>query len=491
MANKPTPQVAPTLERRADTTERRVEFTNHTAGQTLPLMKRLPAGVRPFVRVMPEGFKLPSLIVALTCMGVHMSRVRLRYIYDQRQHATVLQVIVKAPQSGSKSTIEYVQSRIMGRQRRRDKIFRREEQQWKETTAAPQLTQDGQPSPQKPPIRPVVTIGSTISRTMLAMRADAPERLYDAPLILFLFCEEVQEMVDNNHRDFAKLSTAFRKGYDLGATLDQDYVTSYSGTPDLLLSMLVMGTQGGVDAFMNDMEIEQGGLTRKILLTLPGELGDDAPQILNFTDDEERTIDATISLLMQQTYTHDGKSLQAEEQLDMAWLDKTVERWCENIRQEVKVTGSLATDTFYKRASVSAFRLTAILSKLYLIDPARPDNWQQQCRRAYRFLAGFILDGLLREWGGRYEAVVTKQAKERKELIPSAYGLCPDEFSREWFFAMVKEQGYSKEPRKFLFDWKKRGMITERDENGTILYRKTEKGRQAHERLTNGKGGAA
>lgn len=484
------PQAAPSEERRADATESRVEFVNHTHGQKMPLAKELPAAARAVVGAMPPDFKFETLVTLLTCYGVYMPRVRLKYVYDKRLHVPVLQIIVLAPQSGNKTVIDYVVNRIMGRLKRRDTIFRRAEQEYKENPLS-EPDANGQTHQRQRPIKPIITLGATMSRTQLVMRADAPERLWNEPLTLFLYTEEVQELVDNNKKDFAKIGPAIRKGYDFGSTLEQDYVNSYSAAPDLLLSHIVMGTQGGVDNFMNATELEQGGLTRKILLRLKGELGDDAAVIRDFTQDEERTIDTTISTLMSQTYSPDEKNLQPVEYLDMTWLDSTVKRWCDGIRREVKFSGSIATGTFYKRASVSAFRLTAILVKLYQIDPGRPANWQAICRRFYRFLAGYILDSLLAEWGGRFEAIVARQAKEREVMKAPLFSVCPEEFTREWFQNAVNERGLAKSARQFLYTWKKNKWLTEDREEGTAIYRKTEKGIKAHERLLGRKGGAS
>lgn len=481
-------QAAPLTERRADNTESRAEFINHTQGLKMPATKELPAAVRSFVDAMPPDFRLETLIVALTCFGVYMPRLRLKYFYDKRLHVPVLQIVVVAPQSGNKSVIDNVVKRIMGRLWRRDKLYRRAEQEWKENpTSEPDA--NGQTHQRQRPIKPIINLGATMSRTQLVMRADAPERLWNEPLILFLYTEEVQELVDNNRKDFAKIGTAIRKGFDFGSTLDQDYVSSYSATPDLLLSHVVMGTQGGIDNFMNATELEQGGLTRKILLRLKGELGDKAPVIRDFTQEEEHLIDATISTLMAQTYSRDEKQLMPAENFDMAWMETTVNRWCDGIRREVKLSGSVATGTFYKRASVSAFRLTAILAKLYQLDPNRPANWQKLCSHAYRFLAGYVLDSLLTEWGSRYEDIVARQAKEREGMKAPLFSVCPDEFTREWFYGIVAERGLAKSARQFLYTWRKNGWIAESTEEASTLYRKTEKGREAHDRLLGRKGG--
>ena len=487
-------KAAPIEERRADSTESRVEYTNHTAGLRPPKLSEQPKSLQTLLTPLPKEFTVQTLIVALAALGVYMPRLRFRYTYDVRLHVPVVQVLIEAPQSGNKTIIDFLVGRIMRCLRCRDKLFRRIEQEWKEN---PQSEPDanGKTHNRPRPLKPIVTIGSTISKTELVIRADTPERLYNnEPLILSLYCEEIQELVDNNRKDFSKLGTAFRKGYDFGSTLEQDFVTSYSGSPNLLLTIIAMGTQGGINNFMNDMEIEQGGCTRKIMLHLPGELGDDAPTIRNYTREEDAAIDQLIAILMHDTYASDEKSLMPVHNLDMSWLDQTVKKWCGDRRQEVKLCGSEALDTFYKRSSVSAFRLTAVMAYLFELDGAkRPDNWRAVCRRTYLYLAGFILDAMLKEWGGRYETIIAKQKRNHEGLKPSLYGVCPDEFSREWLENLVQSRGDTTPARVTISKWKKNGWITEHNEDGTKIYRKTDKGRAAHDRFTGHsmKGGAA
>lgn len=484
--NNPNSQAAPTSERRADTTTSRVEYTNHTAGLHLPKPCEQPKTLQTLLAPLPKEFSVQTLIVALALLGVYMPRLRFRYTFDVRTHVPVVQVLIEAPQSGNKSIIDFLVARILRRQRTRDKLYRRIEQDWKDNPDS-EPDAEGRVHKRQRPLKPVVTIGSTISKTELVIRADTPERLFaEQPLILCLYCEEVQELVDNNRKDFSKLSTAFRKGYDFGSTLDQDYVTSYSATPNLLLTIIAMGTQGGINNFMNDMEIEQGGCTRKIMLHLPAELGSDAPTIRPYTRQEDAEIDRLISTLMGHTYMPDEKSLMPEQQLDMSWLDPTVRKWCEQRRAEVKLCGSLALDTFYKRSSVSAFRLTAVMAHLFELEGAdRPQNWRAVCRRTYLYLAGLILDNMLQEWGGQYETLLTKQTSNQGGLKPSLFGECPERFSRDWFNALIARRGGTTPARKFICTWKKAGWIREETEDGATIYIKTEKGHKAHKRFAN------
>ena len=486
-------QVAPTAERRMDNTESHSEYINHQKGQRPPKLAELPIALQTLLAPMPKEFSIQTLIVALAVLGVYMPRLRFKYTYDVRLHVPVVQVLIEAPQSGNKSVIDFLVGRIIRLLRRRDKGYRRIEQDYKDN---PQSEPDasGKTHARQRPLKPIVTLGATISRTELTIRADTPERLYNnEPLILCLYCEEIQEMVDNNRKDFSKLGTAFRKGYDFGSTLDQDYVTSYSASPDLLLTIIAMGTQGGINNFMSDTELEQGGVTRKIMLHLPGELGDDAPSLRDYTQEEDVVIDKLIDTLMQHTYSPDEKTLMPIKQLDLSWLDSTVQTWCSRIRKEVKISGSLALDTFYKRSSVSAFRLTAILAYLFELEATEhPGNWHAVCRRTYTYFAGLILDAMLSEWGGRYEALAAKQTRNREGMQTSLYGECPDEFTRDWFDNLVASRGGTTPARKHICQWKKNGWITDQIEEDAILYHKTEKGIKVHERFAHPrrKGGA-
>ena len=127
-----TPQVAPTAERRMDNTESHSEYINHQKGQRPPKLAELPIALQTLLAPMPKEFSAQTLIVALAVLGVYMPRLRFKYTYDVRPHVPVVQVLIEAPQSGNKSIIDFLVGRIIRLLRRRDKGFRRIEQDFKD-----------------------------------------------------------------------------------------------------------------------------------------------------------------------------------------------------------------------------------------------------------------------------------------------------------------------------------------------------------------------
>ena len=117
-------------------------------------------------------------------------------------------------------------------------------------------------------------------------------------------------------------------------------------------------------------------------------------------------MEKAVNMLMAETYTDDDL-LQPVHEIPMEWIDTAVKKWCAQKRQEVLKTGSRALNCFYKRASVSAFRMTALIYHLWGEDNDKDatDNIQKRCIRFYRYMAQFILDGLLAKWGRQYEVL--------------------------------------------------------------------------------------
>ena len=86
--------------------------------------------------------------------------------------------------------------------------------------------------------------------------------------------------------------------------------------------------------------------------------GDNPPQFQALTDTQRNELENTLDKLFGLCYEEDGKFHQEIEE-DMSWLYKTVVKWCNDCRQQVVKTMSKSMDVFYKRSSVSAFRIAA------------------------------------------------------------------------------------------------------------------------------------
>ena len=82
---------------------------------------------------------------------------------------------------------------------------------------------------------------------------------------------------------------------------------------------------------------------------------------------QRKELENTLDKLFGLCYEEDGKFHQEIEE-DMSWLYKTVVKWCNDCRQQVVKTMSKSMDVFYKRSSVSAFRIAALMQVLYKVE---------------------------------------------------------------------------------------------------------------------------
>ena len=156
----------------------------------------------------------------------------------------------------------------------------------------------------------------------------------------------------------------------------------------------------------------------------------------------------------------------------MEWIDTAVKKWCAQKRQEVLKTGSRALNCFYKRASVSAFRMTALIYHLWGEDNDKDatDNIQKRCIRFYRYMAQFILDGLLAKWGRQYEVLHKGDVQDDGNRV-TLFDQLPDRFSRDQLRELIVKLDLSSPDRIFIAKWKKMKLVNQPDEKQEIYYK--------------------
>ena len=164
--------------------------------------------------------------------------------------------------------------------------------------------------------------------------------------------------------------------------------------------------------------------------------------------------------LMNETYTEDDL-LQPIHEVPMTWIEPTVKRWCQEQRLIVLKTGSRAHNCFYKRSSVSAWRMAVLLYYLW----GEKENARSKVIRFYSFMAQYILEGLLGHWGNRYDYmhridVETSTTTQRVTLFDQT----PQEFSYDQLKELCMKLGLAP-ARSFLCKWKKAKLIHQPDPN--------------------------
>ena len=397
--------------------------------------------------------------------------------------ALLFQVLVEAPQSGGKSFARYICQLIMHQQEERDMEELRKEQDYKEQRRKAKNRKEQPAEPHT--IR--VMVNGNISVVMVVKLADAPVRYFGGPVTLLAFADEVGTVVEANKRTISNLTYLFRTAFDLGSYFSLDYLSenSYSAKVDLMMNTVFCGTSNAIDSFMTDKCIEGGSVTRCIHVDLDTELGDEPPVFKPLTREQKADLDRFVARIMSGTYNTDG-TIKPEIPLSIEWLHPTVKQWCEQMRLECITTGSVAMGVFYKRASVSAFRAAALMQYLYMLeelDESAPiDNQttfdhvpspkiKKRVKAIYLFMARYILDGMLKRWGGRFEELSAKRLEvQNRQGKHDLFGSLPQEFSRDLLKEQIDKLKLTTPSKTFVSKWYKLGLI---DKLGKNLFRKT------------------
>ena len=434
----------------------------------------LPPAVRAFWDSAPAPFKVPAILTAIDCYCALATRLRFKYTYDLDPHALLLQVLVVAEAASGKSFTRPIVKSLMKPLKLRDQEMKRMEQAYqdlKKTSAKnKQLPEE--------PITDVRCL-QTITKAKLVKRADMFIRKYGEPLTFWFYNEELATMTESNKRAFADLRTMDRLAYDLGAEYGSDTLSdaSYNADVDVIYCSLFCATDNALREYMDKRSVEGGNCTRKVLTDLGDLMGEDAPRFRPLTPEEQAAVSKTVQHLMDITYNDDGQ-LQPLLMVPMEWLDHHVRRWCNEQRQLVLKTGSRARNCFYKRASVSAARMSCLLYYLWSQEPSSKfkdqsskkskrdktlnlePSVQRRCARFYRFMATYILDGLLARWGRQYEQMHKTDETDEVSKTP-LYDQLPTQFSRDQLRELIVKLDLSTPARIFISKWKRAKLIYE------------------------------
>ena len=427
---------------------------NQAGGVTLQASD-LPEAVRVFWDTAPEQFRIPAILTAIDCYCALATRVRAKYVYDIEMHALLVQLLVIGEPGSGKSFTRPIVKQIMRQLKLKDFEQKRIEQAYQELKKTASKTA-------KLPDEPLTAIRNlqTITRAKLVKRADMFIRKYGEPLAFFFFNEELATMTESNKRAFADLNTMDRLAYDLGAEFGSDSLSeaSYNADVDIIYCSLFCGTQNALDEYINKRAIEGGNCTRKIITRIDEDLlGEDAPRFRTQTAAERSIVEGMVNRLMDEPYTADDL-LQPIHEVPMDWMEGSVKRWCQEQRMVVLKTGSRAHNCFYKRSSVSAWRMSVLLYHLW----GEQKSARSKVIRFYRFMARYILDGLMAQWGSRYDDMHRIDAEAAVNQRVTLYDQTPDEFTYDQLQELCMKLGLAP-GRSFLAKWKKAKLISQPD----------------------------
>ena len=431
----------------------------------LPKDKDLPPVIREIVTNAPSSRKIPAFVASLSPLCALCPRVRLKYFYDTRPSALLLQVLIEGAQSSGKSFAADIESLIMDKTlKAHDKAMRRIEQEYREKKKRRKANEKLEEEP-KTTIR---VVPPTISKTVLTKRADMFERVLGDTMSFWMFAEELAQVTDAGKNGYSNLRTLMRTAYDLGSLFGIDFASdnSYSAIVDINICSMFCATPAAIDEYYDRKAIEGGNITRCIVCKMDDSLGEEGAIFTAYSAEQQAVIDSTLQKLMDMTYDGDGK-LQPVVELDMSWLDKTVCKWVKEKAREATLSGSKALDVFRKRSSVSAFRVASLCYYLYMLDEQlTEDTIRRRVSQIYHYMAEYILAGMLARWGVQFENLNAKRELENKqEDKPMLFDQLTEVFTREQLKLQIEKQGLTTPYRVFLYQWKRLRVIEGIDKN--------------------------
>ena len=440
----------------------------------LPKDKDLPPVIREIVTNAPSNRKIPAFVASLSPLCALCPRVRLKYFYDTRPSALLLQVLIEGAQSSGKSFAADIESLIMDKTlKAHDKAMRRIEQEYREKKKRRKANEKLEEEP-KTTIR---VVPPTISKTVLTKRADMFERVLGDTMSFWMFAEELAQVTDAGKNGYSNLRTLMRTAYDLGSLFGIDFASdnSYSAIVDINICSMFCATPAAIDEYYDRKAIEGGNITRCIVCKMDDSLGEEGAIFTAYSAEQQAVIDSTLQKLMDMTYDGDGE-LQPVVELDMSWLDKTVCKWVKEKAREATLSGSKALDVFRKRSSVSAFRVASLCYYLYMLDEQlTEDTIRRRVSQIYHYMAEYILAGMLARWGVQFENLNAKRELENKqEDKPVLFDQLTEVFTREQLKLQIEKQGLTTPYRVFLCKWKRLRVIEDIDKNTFKKIIKTE-----------------
>ena len=437
------------------------EQEEYVSKYALPKDKHEPPVIRELMRNAPASFKVPTFFAAATCLAGLATRIRAYYPYDgMNEHALLLQTIITGEQSSGKSFARNnVEKVIMAGLKKRDDEQRRQEQAYRELKQTASKTEK-LPDPPRTIIR---TCPISISIAQLIKRADAPQRYFGTPLTLWSFTDELSAAVESNKRAFSNIKTIARTSYDLHSTYGVDYLSdnAYSATVDILQCSLYLSTPSALDAYADKAFIEGGGVTRTILVQLNDALGEEAPIFKPLSEKQKAVIDTILERMDSDVYNDEEASIKPEMYIDMEWLFPTIREWCNEQNRLILRSGSRAHNTFFKRSSVSAFRIATLCYYLYQISDCGTTRAKKYCKRIYLFCAQYILDSMLHKWGKRFEELSAQRIQGESQTRVPLFDQLTSPFTRDQLDELIKRMELTTETKIFVSKWKAKGWIKE------------------------------
>ena len=407
---------------------------------TAPINDELPAILQELADHAPEEFKEATLIAAMPMLGTLATGIRAKY-RDGKLNSPSFIVDIEAPQATGKSFVDAEFELLM------DPIIKQDEVEWQKEMAYSLAKKDGQevenPCAQIRIIEPNIGVSAFLERA-----------LYAKGKHLFTYAPEIETVQKNNKGGaWTEKNDLLRLAYD-NKPWGQHRISkdSFSGKITLRYNMVLCGTPNKCRAFFNDAE--SGLVSRVTPVVLPDMVGAKMPQFKVWTKEEEEKVKRQCLCLMDE-----------EGEVDLPLINKAIEAWDEEKRQEYLQTLRYSLDVLRRRAALNGFRAGIIA---YLLEG------RQETERAIQFAIWYAercLHYQLQLYGDKIDALNNAKLSPQASKGNIRYlDLLSAEFTAEEFQNLRQANNESTVVKTIICRWVKEGLVVK---IGTNLWKKT------------------
>jgi hypothetical protein len=270
---------------------------------------------------------------------------------------------------------------------------------------------------------------------------------------LFTYTPEVETVTKNNKAGaWSQKNDLFRIAYD-NEEWGQHRISkdSFSGKTRLYYQLLMCGTPNTQRAFFSD--VESGLVGRVIHVSLPDMMGARMPNFKPWTKEQEDEVKRLCMDLMDET-----------GEMELPLINKALDDWDEQKRQEYLETLRPSLDIFRRRAALNGFRAGMLAYVLY---------GRQETEGAIKFavwVAERTLHYQMELFGSRLDALQNTNVMEGGIVRNVKYlEQLSQEFTKEEFSALRVANHQSADVRCVIHRWVKEGKIVKIGRN---LWRK-------------------
>lgn len=404
----------------------------------MPVSKDLPGILQNLSDHAPEEFKEATLMAAMPMLGTLATGIRAKY-RDGKLNSPSFIIDIEAPQATGKSFVDDEMALLL------DPIIKQDEVEWQKEIEYSLAKKDGQEV--ENPQAAIRIIEPNIGVSAFLERA-----LYAKGKHLFTYAPEIETVLKNNKGGaWTEKNDLFRLAYD-NKPWGQHRISkdSFSGKVTLYYNMVMCGTPNKCRAFFADAE--SGLVSRVTPVVLPDMMGAKMPLFQPWTKEEEEMVKRQCLCLMDE-----------EGEVELPLINKAIEEWDEQKRQEYLVTLRPSLDILRRRAALNGFRAGLVAFLL---------EGRQETERAINFALWYAERCLyyqLQIYGNKLDGLYNNTSIQAGKGNIRYLEALPTQFTKQDLVNMRLANGESAIVKTVIYRWVKEKKIEKIDTN---LWRK-------------------